>query len=94
MTAGGFLGEKIAVNEFVAYLHLSQISSQLSERTLVILSYALCGFANFSSIGIQLGGIGSLAPKRRGDLALLGVRAVIGGSIAAFLTACVAGILI
>ena len=94
VTAGAFLGEKIAVNEFVAYLHLSQIASQLSERTLIILSYALCGFANFSSIAIQLGGLGSLAPGRKSDLAELGFRSVIGGSIAAFMTAAVAGILI
>lgn len=94
VTAGAFLGEKIALNEFVAYLHLSQVAGQLSERTLVILSYALCGFANFSSIGIQIGGIGSLEPGRRSDLAKLGVYSVIGGSLAAFMTAAIAGVLI
>ena len=66
--------------------------SQLSDRTVVILSYALCGFANFSSIAIQIGGIGGIAPERRSDLARLGIRAVIGGSIAAFMTAAIAGV--
>ncbi len=67
---------------------------QLSERTRQILIYALCGFANFSSIGIQLGGIGGLAPDRRGDLARLGLRAMIGGTLASFINACIAGILL
>lgn len=91
---GSLLGQKIALNEFVAYLNLGQIIDQLSPRAAVILSYALCGFANFSSIGIQIGGIGSLAPERRSDLARLGIRCVIGGSIATFMTAAIAGILI
>jgi CNT family concentrative nucleoside transporter len=65
-----------------------------SPRTVTILTYALCGFANFGSIGIQLGGIGGVAPDRRGDLARLGLRAMIGGTLAAFMTACIAGILI
>ena len=94
ITAGAFLGEKVTLNEFVAYLHLSEVSGELSQRTLVILSYALCGFANFSSIAIQIGGIGSLAPERRSELADLGIRAVIGGSIAAFMTATIAGLLV
>ena len=92
--AGTLLGEKIVLNEFVAYLHLSQLASQLSDRSVVILSYALCGFANFSSIAIQIGGIGGIAPTRKSDLAELGIRSVIGGSLAAFLTATIAGILI
>lgn len=92
--AGTLLGEKIVLNEFVAYLHLSQLSASLSDRTVIILSYALCGFANFSSIAIQIGGIGGLAPSRKGDLAVLGLKAVIGGSFAAFMTASIAGILI
>ena len=74
--AGALLGEKIAINEFVAYLHLSQIGGELSERTVIILSYALCGFANFSSIAIQMGGIDAMAPDRRGDLAKLGIRSI------------------
>lgn len=92
--AGSLLGQKVVLNEFVAYLNLSQIMNTLSPRTVVILSYALCGFANFSSIGIQIGGIGSISPERRSDLAKLGVKAVIGGSLAAFMTAAVAGMFI
>lgn len=92
--AGTLLGEKVVLNEFVAYLHLSQLANQLSDRSVVILSYALCGFANFSSIAIQIGGIGGIAPTRKSDLAELGVRSIIGGSLAAFLTATIAGILI
>lgn len=92
--AGALLGEKIVFNEFVAYLHLAEISSQLSERTVVIMSYALCGFANFASIAIQIGGIGGIAPTRKSDLAELGIRSVIGGSLAAFMTATIAGLLI
>lgn len=92
--AGVLLGQKVVLNEFVAYLQLSKLMANLSDRTVIILSYALCGFANFSSIGIQIGGIGGMAPNRKGDLARMGVKAVIGGSIAAFMTAAVAGMLI
>ena len=92
--AGSLLGEKIVINEFVAYMHLSQLMQSLSDRTIIICSYALCGFANFSSIAIQIGGIGGIAPERRSDLARLGVKAIIGGSLAAFMTATIAGILI
>ncbi len=94
LVAGGYLGEKIVLNEFVAYLNLAQNGGHLSERTLVILSYALCGFANFASIAIQIGGIGSLAPERQGDLARFGLRSIVGGSLAAFMTASIAGFLI
>lgn len=92
--AGSLLGEKIVINEFVAYLHLAEISSQVSPKTAVILSYALCGFANFTSIAIQIGGIGGIAPSRCSDLAKLGIRSIIGGSLAAFMTATIAGILL
>jgi CNT family concentrative nucleoside transporter len=88
------LGEKIIINEFYAYMHLSEIAGSLSERSIVICSYALCGFANFSSIGIQIGGIGEIAPSRKKDLAKLGIRSIIGGSFAAFTTACIASLLI
>ena len=71
-----------------------QSVQQLSERSITIMTYALCGFANFSSIGIQLGGIGGIAPERRSDLARLGFRAMLGGTLAAFMTACIAGILL
>lgn len=87
--AGSLLGEKITLNEFYAYLHLSHLGSVLSDRAFIILSYALCGFANFSSIAIQIGGIGSLAPERRADVARLGLKCVIGGSLSSFTTACV-----
>ena len=97
LAAGELLGYKLVANEFVAYEKLAtlQKSSEmaLSQRTEVILTYALCGFANFGSIGIQLAGIGGIAPSRRSDLAKLGVRAMIGGTLAAFMTACFAGML-
>ena len=96
--AGQLLGTKMVANEFVAYLQLGEMleagPQTFSPRTVTILTYALCGFANFGSIGIQLGGIGGVAPDRRGDLARLGLRAMIGGTLAAFMTACIAGILI
>lgn len=88
------IGEKTAVNEFVAYLHLSRVVDVLSYRSIVIATYALCGFANFGSIAIQIGGIGGMAPNRRHDIAKLGIKAMIAGSIAAFMTATIAGALI
>ncbi len=91
---GQLLGEKTAVNEFVAYLHLAQVVDQLSYRSIVISTYALCGFANFGSIAIQIGGIGGMAPERRSDIAKLGIKAMIAGTIAAFMTATIAGALI
>lgn len=94
LTAGEVLGTKMVLNEFVAYLGLAGARADLSPRSYIILTYALCGFANFSSIGIQLGGIGGIAPERRGDLARLGFRAMLGGTLAAFMTACVAGVII
>lgn len=94
---GGLLGEKLVLTEFIAYVHLGEIMAgpaPLSPRAAVIASYALCGFANFASVGIQLGGIGGMAPSRMGDLAELGLRAMVGGSLATFMTACVAGIML
>ncbi|MEI2433441.1 nucleoside transporter C-terminal domain-containing protein [Lysobacter yananisis] len=96
---GGLIGEKVVLNEFVAYTHLADIVNNkvagvsLSEEGRLIATYALCGFANFSSIAIQIGGIGGLAPERRQDLARFGLRAVLGGSIATFMTATIAGVL-
>jgi len=90
---GGLIGEKIVLNEFVAYLHLGQIKDTLSTHSVLISTYALCGFANFSSIAIQLGGIGGLAPNRRSDIARLGLRAVLGGTLATMMTATIAGVL-
>ena len=92
-TVGALIGEKIVVNEFVAYLSLSQIQDSLSEHGRLVATYALCGFANFSSIAIQIGGIGGLAPDRRGDLARFGLRAVLGGTLATLMTATIAGVI-
>ena len=95
--AGELLGYKLFANEFIAYQNLSEMQENaetaLSTRTTVILTYALCGFANFGSIGIQLAGIGGIAPSRRSDLAKLAVRAMLGGTLAAFMTGCFAGML-
>lgn len=91
---GELLGMKTILNEFVAYLHLADVGQTLSRRSTIIVTYALCGFANLGSIGIQLGGIGAIAPERRGDLATVGLRAMVAGTLAAFLTANVAGTLL
>lgn len=92
--AGALLGQKTILNEFVAYFNFASSGQSMSPRTAIILSYALCGFANFSSIAIQIGGIGGIAPERKADLAKLGILAVIGGTLATFLTAAIAGVLI
>ena len=94
ITIGAVLGERIVLNEFIGYLSLSKFTSTLDPRSQTLATYALCGFANFSSIAIQIGGIGSLMPSRRGDLAKLGLRAMIGGLLASYLTATIAGILL
>lgn len=93
---GNLLGIKLSLNEFVAYSTLgSYINADLlTERSMIISTYALCGFANFSSIGIQLGGISALAPERKSDLAKIGLKAMFGGAIASWLTATIAGILL
>jgi len=93
---GNLLGIKLSLNEFVAYGTLGTYlkSGVLSERAVIISTYALCGFANFSSIGIQIGGIAALAPERRADLARLGLRAMLGGALASWLTATIAGMLL
>jgi concentrative nucleoside transporter, CNT family len=90
---GSFLGEKVVLNEFVAYVDLSQHLAALESQSRVVATYALCGFANFASIAIQIGGIGSLAPGRRHDLARLGLRAVLGGTLATLMTATIAGLI-
>ncbi len=97
-TVGYLMGTKMALNEFVAYMDLSPIIQGtsdivLSPKSLVIVSFALCGFANFGSIAIQVGGIGEIAPNRRADLARLGIRALICGTLASYLSATIAGIL-
>ncbi len=90
---GSFIGEKVVINEFVAYTDMSRHLGQMLPQSRLIATYALCGFANFSSIAIQIGGIGGIAPSRRGDLARLGLRAVLGGSLATFMTATIAGVI-
>ena len=93
LQAGSLLGKKMIVNEFIAYLDLATLnqSGALQPKSAFLVTFALCGFANFSSIGIQLGGIGTLAPDRRSTLAELGLKAMIGGTIASLLTASIAG---
>jgi len=93
IAVGGLIGQKIVLNEFVAFAELANIKDTLSDKSLLIASYALCGFANFASIAIQIGGIGGLAPERRGDIASLGLKAVLGGSLATLMTATIAGVL-
>jgi CNT family concentrative nucleoside transporter len=95
---GQILGERIVTNEFVGYVNLSNYVTTnpnvLDQRSITLASYALCGFANFSSIAIQIGGIGALAPSRRGDLARLGLRSMVAGLLACYLFAAVVGVLI
>lgn len=93
VAVGGLIGQKIVANEFVAYTQLNQIKDTLSDHAVLISTYALCGFANFSSIAIQLGGIGGLAPSRRSDIARLGIKAVIGGTVVTMMTATIAGVI-
>jgi CNT family concentrative nucleoside transporter len=93
-TVGMLLGKKTIMNEFVAYVDLVKYKDVISQRSFTIATYALCGFANFGSIAIQIGGYGSLVPTRRKDFAKMGLRAMVGGSLAAFMTATIAGILI
>ena len=93
---GTLMGEKLVLTELIAYGDLAELraTNSISDRTAIIASYALCGFANFASVGIQLGGIGGIAPGRRKDLAKLGLKAMFGGALASWITATLAGILI
>ena len=95
IAAGSFIGQKLVVNEFVAFLDFVNYmkENELSEHTQIIVSFALCGFANFSAIAILLGGLGSLAPTRRGDIASMGMKAVLAASLANFMSAALAGLL-
>ena len=93
-TVGNLLGTRLVLNEFVAFLNLGPIKDQLDHKSFVIATFALCGFANFSSIAIQVGGIGALVPSRKSDLARLGLRAVAAGTLANFMSACIAGLLL
>ncbi|TQR18691.1 NupC/NupG family nucleoside CNT transporter [Psychrobacillus vulpis] len=94
VTAGSFIGQKLVVNEFVAYSSFAPVIPDLSPKTVIVVSFALCGFANLSSLAILLGGLGSMAPSRRPDIARLGVRAVIAGMLASLLSAAIAGMFI
>jgi CNT family concentrative nucleoside transporter len=91
---GNLLGTRLVTNEFVAFVQLGPMQKTLDARSFTIATYALCGFANLSSIAIQIGGIGALAPNRKSDLARLGIRAVAAGSMANFMSACIAGMLL
>ena len=93
-TAGSMVGEKLILNEFVAYISFSQVAEILDPKTQIIVTFALCGFANLSSIAIQLGGIGSLIPDRMPEIARFGFRAVVGGTLANLMSAAIAGIII
>jgi CNT family concentrative nucleoside transporter len=93
MTAGALMGTKLVANEFVAYLQLKDLIGTIDPKTLAIVSFALCGFANFGSVGIQIGGISALEPSRRADLARMGFRALIAGTLASYLSATLAGLL-
>jgi CNT family concentrative nucleoside transporter len=93
-TVGNLLGTRLVLNEFIAFLELGPLKSQLTPHSFIIATYALCGFANLSSIAIQIGGIGALAPTRKSDLARLGLKAVAAGTMANFMSACIAGMLL
>jgi len=93
-TVGKLLGTRLVLNELIAYSQLGPLKEVLEPRSFVIATFALCGFANLSSIAIQIGGIGALAPNRKSDLALLGFRAVAAGTLANFISACIAGMLL
>lgn len=92
-TVGMLLGKKLVFNEFVAYAEFAPLMNSLSPRTVTITTYALCGFSNISSVAIQIGGLGALVPERRGEIASLGFRALLGGTLATLMTACIAGLL-
>ena len=94
MLVGQLLGLKTTLNEFFAYAAMEGIQDQLSRKSIIIATYALCGFANFASIGIQIGGIGAIAPGQRKNLTELGIKALIGGTVACFLTAAIAGMFV
>ena len=93
-TVGNLLGTRLILNEFVAYVNLGAIGRTLDPKSFVIATYALCGFANLSSVAMQVGGIGALAPTRRSDLARLGMKAMAAGTMANFMSACIAGVLL
>jgi CNT family concentrative nucleoside transporter len=88
------MGIKAVLNEFVAYLDLARLPAEaLSERSRLIMTYALCGFANFGSLGIMIGGMGAMAPERRGEIVALGIRSILAGTLATLMTGAVVGVL-
>ena len=92
--AGGLLGTKIVLNEFIAYVDFAALPDQtFGARSRLIVTYALCGFANFGSLGIMIGGLGVMVPERRGEIVALGLKTIVSGNIATFLTAAVVGLL-
>ena len=93
-TLGSLMGQKLVLTEMVAYLNLSEMGPEISQRTAVLASYALCGFANFSSVGILVSGIGSMAPERIGDLIQVSGKALVGATLASCLTGLVAGLFV
>ncbi len=93
-TIGQFLGTRLVLNEFVAFIELGKVKAQLDPRSFTIATFALCGFANLSSIAIQVGGMGALMPNRKSDIARLGLKAVMAGTLANFMSACIAGMLL
>lgn len=93
ITVGGLIGQKLVTNEFIAYVAFDDIQATMTDKGRLITTYALCGFANFSSIAIQIGGIGPLAPERRSEIAAFGLRAVLGGTLVSMMTATIAGVL-
>lgn len=93
VTVGGLIGQKIITNEFVAYSQFNDVKAGLSDKAILITTYALCGFANLSSIAIQLGGIGGMAPERKSHIAALGLKAVLGGTLVTLMTATIAGVI-
>jgi CNT family concentrative nucleoside transporter len=94
VTVGNLLGTRLILNEFVAYVDLGKLAGSLDHKSFVISTFALCGFANLSSVAMQVGGIGALAPNRRSDLARLGLKAMAAGTMANFMSACIAGMLL
>jgi CNT family concentrative nucleoside transporter len=92
LVVGSLIGQKTTINEFIAYKQLAEYkeAAAISTKSIFIATYALCGFSNFSSIAIQIGGIGGMAPERQGDLSKLGMRALLGASLACFMTATIA----
>ena len=94
IVAGGLLGTKTVLNEFVAYLQLASLpAGQLGERSRLIMLYAMCGFANFGSLGIMIGGLGAMAPERRDDIVALGFKSIVAGVLATCMTGAVVGLL-